>query len=60
MHLRYFPNEKQEDGFRELTAHQTVHLNNCFNRSKGFTCVDMCVFVCEVMQCEAFGWTGES
>lgn len=53
MHLCYFSNEKQKDRFWELTDHRTVHLNNCFNRSKGFVavCVHVCLCVKEVMQC---------
>lgn len=53
MHLCYFPNEKQEDRFWELTGQRTVHLNNCFNRSKGFMCGCVCVgaCVCGIMQC---------
>lgn len=41
MHLCYFFNEKQKGH----TDHRKVHLNNCFNRSKGFVFVCMCAFV---------------
>lgn len=41
MHLCYFFNEKQKGH----TDHRKVHLNNCFNRSKGFVFVCVCAFV---------------
>lgn len=39
---------KRTDSGKTVAIEQ-VHLNNCFNRSKGFICA--CECVCEVMQC---------
>lgn len=49
MHLRYFANEKQEDrsGGSSCPESGAVHLNNCFNPTKGLTCV--CLYMCVCM-----------